>query len=963
MKHDRLTPRPTAHATVAGSEWCRGGSGTRIKGTGLRALCVLAATLAFPASGQSPSAVAQLAGADFSGGAKDLFGASFYARDRVNYVYAQPSGPAATMTARFQLATAPSETQFLSLDAMDDDAAAQCRIRISLNGQEIFEGLSGFPDAFWLCGQYRISPGVLRAGTNLLVLSNLEQTGSAGMPPWFMLARAAIGNATYRLPPLATGTSYYQVTVPSDQRAFPEPLPAGRTQPGFAFRGTKGWNWNPGQYLAEAPFLAAVKMNFMMNCYLSLFSSRPPNGWGNQWWNPLPEATKSDYAQVIQACQTQGVSFCFAMNPQLYSSRPLVETNLSDIDALYQHYAWAQSQGVQWFSICLDDVSWIGRGAHHAFLVNTIFDRLRHNDPAAQMIFCPGPYWGNGTGSTERVYLQALADQLHPDVYVFWTGDGVIGQQISYAAAQSYRSVVQHRVFLWENYPVNDLSPTLHLGPISGRDTNLCEIIDGYMSNPMCPQNEINRLPLATCADYSYNPWAYDPARSIGQAILLLAGSGAQRDVLKDLTEAYPGFLVVGGGTGANPVRNIFASLEYAAAQEFKDHLQDILTRLAGHFPDRFADARQTVANDIGWMGGVGGPRLISTASVDGRQITLLFTNGVDRASATNPANFRLVGGSVLSGQLLPAPDTNVLVLTTTGLNEPAFFALTGNGVKDSQGICGLIEATGPIQGFTVQNIGIVRDPGAVDATWAPGYWLIYSRGDDIFGSSDGFNFVYRTASGDFDAMLRIRQIGPKNQWTRGGLMARENVSPGSRNLMVGTYPAGTGLWVTSWRSSSNGTTSAVLASRTDDFPTNAWVRLKRVGSAFLSYYSIVGCASTEWSLLASNHLDLPEGLLLGMASSAIDVSGGDSSPARFQYSDLSHYAPVGPPLWITLNGAEALIRWPTNAASGCSLQESSQLGPGANWSPTESVPVLSGNGWQVTFPLRSNAMYFKLMR
>ena len=36
----------------------------------------------------------------------------------------------------------------------------------------------------------------------------------------------------------------------------------------------------------------------------------------------------------------------------------------------------------------------------------------------------------------------------------------------------------------------------------------------------MRKQNEINRIPLATCADYAYNPRAYDPSRSVGQAIL-----------------------------------------------------------------------------------------------------------------------------------------------------------------------------------------------------------------------------------------------------------------------------------------------------------------------------------------------------------------------------------------------------------------------------------------------------------
>jgi len=64
-------------------------------------------------------------------------------------------------------------------------------------------------------------------------------------------------------------TNFY-VRLPAEKREFPEPLLAG-TEPGFAIRGTKGWAWTPEQYLAEIPFIARVKLNFLMNCYISMF--------------------------------------------------------------------------------------------------------------------------------------------------------------------------------------------------------------------------------------------------------------------------------------------------------------------------------------------------------------------------------------------------------------------------------------------------------------------------------------------------------------------------------------------------------------------------------------------------------------------------------------------------------------------------------------------------------------------
>src|ERR1035437_1584737 len=53
----------------------------------------------------------------------------------------------------------------------------------------------------------------------------------------------------------------FQVQLPAKGRPFPEPLAAGQ-QPGFKFRGTKGWAWTPEQYLEEIPWLPKFQMKF-----------------------------------------------------------------------------------------------------------------------------------------------------------------------------------------------------------------------------------------------------------------------------------------------------------------------------------------------------------------------------------------------------------------------------------------------------------------------------------------------------------------------------------------------------------------------------------------------------------------------------------------------------------------------------------------------------------------------------
>jgi hypothetical protein len=263
-----------------------------------------------------------------------------------------------------------------------------------------------------------------------------------------------------------------------------------------------------------------------------------------------------------------------------------------------------QGLGVKWFNISLDDITEGINASSQARVVNEIFHRLGAKDPEAQMIFCPTYYSGDGTGKEQKPYLETLARELDKDVYLFWTGDAGVGR-ITRKGAETFRSIGGHRMFLWDNYPVNDNCPTMHLGPVIDRDPDLCEVVDGYMSNPMCKQNEINRIPLLTCLDYAWNPAAYDPSRSVGQAILHLADTAPQRAVLKDLMEAYPGMLIYGSrSTGFNAVQEQFTRISAAphsrqAAIAYIEHLQQLSERLEQQFPGHYQPEKQTLDNDI----------------------------------------------------------------------------------------------------------------------------------------------------------------------------------------------------------------------------------------------------------------------------------------------------------------------------------------------------------------------------
>lgn len=385
---------------------------------------------------------------------------------------------------------------------------------------------------------------------------------------------------------------------------------------GFRLRGIKGWAWSPEQYLTEIPFMAGCGLNFLMNDYGSLWDlGTHGNESGailNFWYRPFSPKTKHSFATIIRTCRRYGIEFCFSMNPNLKSDRPFDYSKPEDLEALWQHYTWAQGLGVKWFNISLDDITRKIDAAGQASLVNNIFQRLRASDPAAQFVFCPTWYAGTGAsgvesnttlgnGDTPGVrYTRTLAAKLHPEVFLFWTGPQVCSLTIEAGDAKLYKDLCGHRVLLWDNYPVNDHNPTLHLGPVTGRSWDLCNVVDGFMSNPMY-ESQANRIPLLTIADYLRNPRSYDPIRSIRQSIAHLGRTLKQRRLLLELVELYPGRLWdKSEQTGWNSLLARFREFHAAKENERTERLIGKAARVHAGIPEIFPDDWLSGCNIVG---------------------------------------------------------------------------------------------------------------------------------------------------------------------------------------------------------------------------------------------------------------------------------------------------------------------------------------------------------------------------
>jgi polygalacturonase len=157
------------------------------------------------------------------------------------------------------------------------------------------------------------------------------------------------------------------------------------------------------------------------------------------------------------------------------------------------------------------------------------------------------------------------------------------------------------------------------------------------------------------------------------------------------------------------------------------------------------------------------------------------------------------------------------------------------------------------------------RDIGAVGAAGsyalAGGTYTVKGSGADIWGTADGFQFVYETLTGDGSISARVLSQTNTNAWAKAGVMVRETLAPGSSNAFTAITPA-------------NGSTlQARLATGASAVSTHGpkvaapyWVRLVRAGNVFTGSISPDGLS---WSVIGSYTVPVVSQVYVGLAVSS----------------------------------------------------------------------------------------------
>jgi hyaluronoglucosaminidase len=107
-----------------------------------------------------------------------------------------------------------------------------------------------------------------------------------------------------------------------------------------------------------------------------------------------------------------------------------------------------------------------------------------------------------------------------------WTGTDVVPPSITVDQAEAASALFGRKVFVWDNYPVNDYGQAagrLLLAPYDHREAGLSDHVAGIVANPM-NQAAASKVAVFTMADFSWHDRGYDRDVSWHAAASYLAG-------------------------------------------------------------------------------------------------------------------------------------------------------------------------------------------------------------------------------------------------------------------------------------------------------------------------------------------------------------------------------------------------------------------------------------------------------
>ena len=351
--------------------------------------------------------------------------------------------------------------------------------------------------------------------------------------------------------------------------------------------------------------------------------------------------------------------------------------------------------------------------------------------------------------------------------------------------------------------------------------------------------------------------------------------------------------------------------------------------------------------------------------------VGVAFSELINPASAGNVASYTVAGVTVSAVEVVEINGKSSAALLTVSASPAAGAAVTA-GVTDLAGNPATGDASIYVSDLTPQTLvadATNPDPNRLGRSVCLGEGIYYSEagGADIWGPRDAGYMAMKSWTGPFDIRVRVKELTGAtaavngqvaiNSWIKAGVMAREDLDGGARNVFMLTTPpdgADVNLQNGQWRDVADADSGSFPAAERDNAANNgvgsripnAWLRVVRADASSnqFDYYS--GSENGNWEWIMTHTIPgavLPETMYVGIASTSHN-NGADIPYAKSIVTDFSVSVPVvgNPAVFdsVTVDGANLNVTW----QNGGELQtapavDGTYTGTG-NSSGAASVPI-----------------------
>ncbi|HEV2694190.1 MAG TPA: autotransporter-associated beta strand repeat-containing protein [Verrucomicrobiae bacterium] len=356
-----------------------------------------------------------------------------------------------------------------------------------------------------------------------------------------------------------------------------------------------------------------------------------------------------------------------------------------------------------------------------------------------------------------------------------------------------------------------------------------------------------------------------------GDVLVKLNGTTLQNDLITGInTLTYGGTLTV-SNLGSALAAGEFFTLFSASSSSSN------FTSIVGSPGPGLAYSFNPATGVLGITNAAPGPSAnLWLNTLNGSTVTVHFDDVLQPASATNTDNYTIYAKSfsavtvTITNAVLQSDQQTVALYLSAPAGE--FFAVAATNIVDTASNKIAATATGYTNYTTTASIGSSNDP-APPGEAIPIFndtFAVTANGSDIGGTNDHCQLVYQPVVGNFEVAVQVTRLDNTSSAAKAGLMAREDLSPGSPSLGVyftpltsgGTLP--TNQILTVFRSGTNGSANSI-ATPVATSSLN-WLRMTRTNNVLTVYY---GSNGVSWTACGNVIQPFKNIMLIGVAATS----------------------------------------------------------------------------------------------